>query len=60
VRAAGGGYAVAMLAANVFHWWLGIILFGVGVLASLSLLAGYIKKVVLPQYPGKHTRQRED
>mgnify|MGYP003344728326 FL=1 len=49
-----------MLAANVFHWWLGIILFGVGVLASLSLLAGYIKKVVLPQYPSKHTRQRED
>lgn len=47
-----------MLAANIFHWWLGVILTLVGILASVALLGGYIKKVVAPQYPSK--RQRED
>jgi hypothetical protein len=47
-----------MLAANIFHWWLGVILTLVGILASAALVGGYIKKVVAPQYPSK--RQRED
>lgn len=49
-----------MLAANVFHWWLGLILLGVGVLASVALLGGYVKKVVSPRYPGKRTSEYED
>ncbi len=47
-----------MLAANIFHWWLGVILTVVGVLATLGLVGGYLKSVTGKQYPGK--RQRED
>ncbi|MFM8268399.1 MAG: hypothetical protein ACKOA2_10305 [Ilumatobacteraceae bacterium] len=44
-----------MFAANVFHWWLGVILTVVGILASVALVAGYLKKVVSPQYPGRRS-----
>ncbi|MFM7045589.1 MAG: hypothetical protein ACKOYG_08600 [Ilumatobacteraceae bacterium] len=49
-----------MLAAKVFHWWLGVILFGVGILASVALLGGYVKKAVAPRFPGKRTTEYED
>lgn len=49
-------YAVPMFAV-IFHWWLGVILFAVGILACASLVAGYLKKVVAPQYPGKRHRR---
>lgn len=45
--------------AVIFHWWLGVGLAVVGVLATLGLLAGYLKKVVAPQYPSKRAA-RED
>ena len=44
--------------AVIFHYWLGLLLAIVGGLAVVSLIVGYIKKVVAPQYPGK--RQRRD
>ncbi|MCB0979853.1 MAG: hypothetical protein R2694_12510 [Ilumatobacteraceae bacterium] len=47
-----------MLAANIFHWWLGVILFGVGLLATAGLVGGYLKSVTAKQYPSR--RQRED
>ena len=43
--------------AVIFHWWLGLILFAVGLLACAGLIAGYVKKVVAPQYPGKRHRR---
>ena len=43
--------------AVIFHFWLGLILAAVAGLAVVSLIAGYIKKVVAPQYPN---RQRRD
>jgi hypothetical protein len=43
----------------IFHWWLGVILTVVGVLAAVGIIGGYLKKVVAPQYPGKRNR-RED
>lgn len=43
--------------AVVFHFWLGLLLTFVGGLAVLSIVAGYIKKVVAPQYPGKRNRR---
>jgi hypothetical protein len=43
--------------AEVFHYWLGLILAIVGVLATLGVVAGYLKKVVAPQYPGKRARR---
>lgn len=39
--------------ANIWHWWIGIVLTGVGLLAVIGVIAGYVKKVVAPQYPGK-------
>jgi hypothetical protein len=43
--------------AVIFHWWLGLILAIVGGLAVLSIVAGYIKKVVAPQYPSGRARR---
>ncbi|MDO8364580.1 MAG: hypothetical protein Q7V88_16935 [Actinomycetota bacterium] len=45
--------------AKIFHWWLGVGLSIVGIVATLGIIGGYVKKVVAPQYPGKRQR-RED
>lgn len=45
--------------AEIFHWWLGVGLAIVGVLAVVSLIGLYVKVVVAPQYPGKR-QKRED
>jgi hypothetical protein len=47
-----------MLAANIWHWWIGVILTLVGVLSVAGLVGGYLKNVTSQQYPGK--RQRRD
>jgi len=39
--------------ANIWHWWIGVVLTFVAVIAAIGLLAGYLRKVVAPQYPGK-------
>jgi hypothetical protein len=43
--------------AVIFHWWLGLILAIVGGHAQLGVVAGYIKKVVAPQYPSGRSRR---
>lgn len=43
--------------AVIFHYWLGLLLAIVGGLAVLSLVVGYIKKVVAPQYPSGRARR---
>lgn len=48
-----------MIAANIFHWWLGVILTVVAVLATFGLVAGYLKKVTAPQFPGKRNGDEE-
>ena len=50
------GYAVNMLAAEIWHWWLGLILTGAAVLAILQVVVGYLRKVVAPQYPKRRQR----
>jgi hypothetical protein len=45
------------MVAMIFHFWLGLLLAIVGVLVTLGVAAGYIKKVVAPQYPGKRNRR---
>ena len=40
-----------MFAAEIWHWWLGIILTVAGAGAVLNVVVGYLKKVVAPQYP---------
>ncbi len=43
--------------AIIFHWWLGAILAAVGILAVVGVIAGYVKAVVAPQYPGRRNRR---
>ncbi|MEN9645691.1 MAG: hypothetical protein RL238_2360 [Actinomycetota bacterium] len=43
--------------AVIFHYWLGLLLAIVGGLAVVSLIVGYIKKVVAPQYPSGRARR---
>ena len=43
--------------AVIFHYWLGLILLAVAGLAVVGVIAGYLKKVVAPQYPGKRNRR---
>lgn len=46
-----------MLAANVWHWWIGAALALLGGGAVLGLVAAYIKTVVSPQHPSRRQRQ---
>ena len=43
--------------ANIWHWWVGVLLFAVVALALIGLVGGYVKKVVAPQYPTKRQRR---
>ena len=43
--------------AFLWHVWIGVLLTGVGFVMVLGLVALYLKKVVAPQFPGKHQRQ---
>jgi hypothetical protein len=51
-------YADAMLA-NIWHWWIGVVMTGVAFLATLSLVVGYLRNVTAPQYPGRRNRDEE-
>lgn len=53
-----GRYAGRMLAANIWHWWIGVAMLGLGLLATLGLIAGYLKQVSAQRYPGGR-RERE-
>jgi hypothetical protein len=44
---------------NVWHWWIGVVLTFAAVLATVGLVAGYLKSVTSQHYPGKRQR-RED
>jgi hypothetical protein len=49
-----------MLAAQIWHWWIGLIMLLAGGLATVGLIAGYLKTVSSQRYPGgKRGRQQE-
>ena len=48
-----------MLAAEIWFWWIGVVLAVVGVLSVLGLVAGYLKNVTSQRYPSKRHRERE-
>jgi hypothetical protein len=48
-----------MLAAEIWHWWIGVVLLVVSLAAVAALVAGYLKSVTAQRYPGKRTRQHE-
>jgi len=45
------------MTAVIFHYWLGLILLFVSILAVVGLVGGYLKKVTASQYP---KRNREE
>jgi hypothetical protein len=44
--------------ANIWHWWIGVVLTFVSVLVVIGVIGGYLKSVTSQQYPSK--RQRRD
>jgi hypothetical protein len=57
-RRAGLANLDRMLAAEIWHWWIGVILVAVGILSVLGLGVQYLKNVTAKQYPNR--RQRRD
>lgn len=47
-----------MLAANVWHWWIGVGLVLASILTVVALGVGYLASVSSTRYPGRH-QQRE-
>ena len=49
-----------MLAANIWHWWIGVVLALAGVGAVLGLVVGYLKSVTALKPPlGRKQRDAE-
>lgn len=40
-----------MLASEIWHWWIGVALTGVAVVASVALIGGYLKSVSSQRHP---------
>ena len=49
----------AMLAANIWHWWIGVVMALAAAGGTVAVVAGYLKSVTSQRYPGKKHR-RED
>jgi formate-dependent nitrite reductase membrane component NrfD len=45
-----------MFAANIWHWWIGVALMLVGILAVVALVLYYLKTVTAPQVPPESRR----
>lgn len=49
-----------MLAAEIWYWWIGVVLLIVSIAAGVGLVAGYIKSVSSQNYPdSKQSRQSD-
>ncbi len=42
-----------MIAANIWHFWIGVVLTLVAVLTVVGLIRGYLKSVSSQRYPGR-------
>ena len=40
-----------LLAAEVWHYWIGVVLAGVSLLLLVAVVVGYLAKVQSPKYP---------
>lgn len=49
-----------MLAAEVWHWWIGVALTGGIALLFISLIGAYLKSVSSQKYPGGKRRRQSD
>jgi formate-dependent nitrite reductase membrane component NrfD len=43
--------------ANIWHFWIGVVLFFAGLLAVAGVVAGYLKSVTAQRYPGRRARR---
>ena len=49
-----------MLAAEVWHWWIGVLLAGGTILAGVALIGAYVKSVSSKQHPsGRNAREAD-
>ena len=48
-----------MVAANIWFWWVAVILAIVGVLTVVGLVVGYLKNVTALKYPSRKHQQLE-
>ena len=46
-----------MVAANIWFWWIAVILIVVGVLTVVALVVGYLKNVTAMKYPSRKHQQ---
>ncbi|MDA3030706.1 MAG: hypothetical protein O3B90_00045 [Actinomycetota bacterium] len=49
-----------MLAAEVWHWWIGVALTGVALFLGVGLIGAYFKTVSSQKYPGGKRRRQND
>jgi hypothetical protein len=49
-----------MVAAEIWHWWIGVLLTLGGVLLCVALIAGYLKSVSSQRYPGGKAKRHSD
>lgn len=55
-----GSYDHLMLAAPIWHWWIGLVMLIAGVAAAVGLLGSYLKTVSAQRYPGgKRGKEQE-
>ena len=54
------GNLSTMLAAEVWHWWIGVALTGAGVLVGVGIVGGYLKSISAQKYPGGKRRRQTD
>jgi hypothetical protein len=50
------GSVGGMIAAEIWHWWIGVVLAVVGVLVVVGVIGGYLKSVTAQRYPGRRNR----
>ena len=49
-----------MLAAEVWHWWIGVVLAGAGIAVAIALIASYLKNISAQKYPdGKQSAKAD-
>ena len=48
-----------MVAANIWFWWVAVIMLIVGVLTVVGLVVGYLKNVTAVKYPSRKQQQLE-
>jgi hypothetical protein len=49
-----------LLAAEVWHWWIGVALTGVAVLICVGLIGLYLSTVTAKKHPGRKNRRQQD